>query len=201
MFDFSKYLEKDEKILYQGTPVPGKGDKSIGMLIFIIVFMAIVQGLLIWSVVTGAGDGANGVDLSFIIIFGVTLFFDGIAIYNIVYLKFFKKIAVKDDYFCITNKRALKYESKKNKLVYGYLVNYVHITCENEKGGYGDLYMQIDIKESDDAAETLAYVKDIMRNPNPENMPSIIFECIENPRNVRKIVKEARDKILESNNK
>jgi len=201
MFDFSKYLEEDEKILYEGRPVPGKGDKSIGGCIFIIVFVAIIQALLIWSLVYKVGDGAEGITLSYIIIFAVTLLFDALAVYNIAYLKFFKKRAVKDDYFCITNKRALKYESKKNMLVYGYLVNYVHITCENEKDGYGDLCMHIDIGESGDAAEDLAYVKDIMTNPNPENMPTMIFECIEKPRNVRKIVVEARDKILESNNK
>jgi len=201
MFDFNKYLEKDEVILYEGRPSPGKGDKSIGGCMFIIGFMAIVQALMIWSVITGTGDGANGIDITFIIIFGVTLLFDSLAVYNIVYLKFVKKRAVQDDYFCITNKRALKYESKKNKLVCGYLVNYAQIECLNMKSGFGDLYMQIDVKESGDAAEDLAYVKDIMLNPNQENMPTMIFECIENPRNVAKIAKEARDKLLESNNK
>ena len=196
MYNFEKHLEKDEKILYRGRPIPGKGDKSIGGCIFIILFMALMQGLMIWSVVTGTGDGADGINLSFIVIFGVTLLFDGIAFYNIFYLLFFKKKAVSDDYYCLTNKRAFKYESKKDKLVYGYLVNYEDMRCQNTKDGVGDVYMGIIMKESSSSEEDLIRVKDIMFNPNPENMPTMLFECVEKPRNVLKIAKENYEIII-----
>lgn len=200
MYDLKNHLDKDEKILYEDRPTPGKGDKSIGGCIFIVLFMALMQGLLIWSVVTGTGDGANGINLSFIIIFAVTLLFDAIAIYNIMYLSFFKKKSVSDDYYCLTNKRAFKYESKKDKLVYGYLVNYEDMRCLNIKDGYGDVYMGIIMKESNSPETDLAMVKDIMFNPNPQNMPMINFESVSKPNEVLKIAKLARDELLKSNN-
>lgn len=196
MYDFKKHLDDDEKILYEGRPVPGKGDTSIGGCLFIVIFMAIIQGIMIWSVITGTGDGAEGINLSFVVIFGGTLLFDAIAFYNIFYLLFFKKRAVSDDYYCLTNKRAFKYELKKDKLVYGYLVNYEEMKCLNRKDGYGDLYMGIIMKESSSPEKDMVKVKDIMFNPNPENMPTITFESITKPGEVLKIAKQAREEQL-----
>ena len=195
MFDFSKILDSDEKILYQGRPVVGKGDKSIGGSIFIILFMLVIQVLMIWSLVTGTGDGADGITPTFIIIFAATLLFDGIAIYNIIYLKFLKDKTVSDDYYCITNKRALKFESKKDKLVYGYLVNYDIIEIVNQKDNVGDISMHVEIKDNSFEAKNPEYVKDILMNPNPENMPTMIFECVENPKQVKKIIKDAQKEL------
>lgn len=88
----------------------------------------------------------------------------------------------------------MKYEAKKNKLVFGYLEYYDDIHCSNVTGNYGDLYMGIVMEEenNDSAIETLVNIKDILINPNPENMPVIIFESIKNPSKIMKLAKEAR---------
>lgn len=191
MYDFNQHLDVNETILYTSRPAIGKGDKSITGHLFIITFMAFMQILMILSLVYGWGDGGNGINFSFIIIFAVTLLFDGIAIYGIAYNKFIKKRAVADDYYCITNKRALKYESKKDKLVYGYLDTYQDIHTMNVKGGYGDLYMGIVMEESSDPKETLFNLKEAMLHPDPSNMPTITFECIYKPNKVKKIIEKA----------
>lgn len=197
MYNFRTHLDDGEEILWQGQAFPGKGAKNIGGLLFLIIFVLGIQLLMIWSVVTGTGDGANGIDLSFIIIFGVTLLFSGIGIYGIVYNLFLKKKLVADDFYCLTDKRVFKYESNKNKLVYGYLMYYEEIRCDNVENGYGDLYFGIVLEESSDSVQTAAELKSIMANPNPENMPFINFESIEKPASVRNIAKQARKKILD----
>lgn len=198
MYDFKSNLLEDEKIIYEGRPVPGTGSKNIGGPLFIIGFMALMQFLLIWSIVTKTGDGAYGINLSFIIIFLATLLFDVIAIYALLYDLFIKKKAVADDYYCLTNKRAFKYESKKDKLVFGYLINYDDIHCDSRKNGYGDLYMGIVYKETNDSKQDLNNIKDIILNKDPENMPWIIFECIEHPAKVSKLAKDARNELKKS---
>ncbi len=41
---------------------------STGGLIFLIIFLILIESLLIWSVITKTGDGANGINLTFMII-------------------------------------------------------------------------------------------------------------------------------------
>lgn len=195
MYSFKDYLEENEKILYEDRAYPGKGDKSIGALFFIIIFMLLIQSLMIWSIVTGTGDGANGIDLTFIIIFGVTLLFDGIAVYNIVYNLFLKEKMVADDFYCITNYRVMKYEEKKKKLIYGYLINYEDIKSHSNKGGYGDVVFSVIFKE-DDNKETAIKIKNIILHPNPKNRYMIEFESVKKPYEIIKIAKEAREKVL-----
>lgn len=195
MYDFNSNLIEDEKIIYEGRPVPGTGSKNIGGPLFIIGFITLMQFLLIWSVVTKTGDGAYGITPGFVIIFLVTLLFDAIAIYNLIYTLFIKKKAVADDYYCLTNKRALKYESKKDKLVFGYLINYEDIHYDSRKNGYGDLYMGIIYKETNDSIQDLNNIKDLLFNKDPKNMPWIIFESIEHPAQVGKLAKNARNEL------
>lgn len=201
MYDFQSKLLAGEKILYEGKPVPGKGEKNISGFIFLICLSLVFQVIMILSVVTKTGDGAEGVDLSFIIIFLTITLFLGLGIYGLVYNLFLKKKKVQDDFYCLTNMRAMKYESNKDKLVFGYLENYDEIHCDNVKDNYGDLYMSINMEKnsSGDAAQTLLNLKDAMMNPNPENMSFLNFESIENPRKVMKIAKEARKEIIEKN--
>lgn len=197
MYKFEQYLNSDEIILYQGRPVPGKGSKHVGGEIFIIVFTLIIQLLMIWSVVTKTGDGANGVDVSFVIIFSVTLLFSGIGIYSIIYKLFLKQKVVIDDYYYLTNERVFKYESKKDKLVYGYLINYEEIYSDSCKDGYGDVYFGIIMKESGDSEEDMSKLMDHLITPDSQNMPTIKFESIKSPREVVKIAKDARRKLVQ----
>lgn len=193
MNNFEQYLFPDEKILWQGRPVQGKGDKSVGGEIFVIIFVLLMQILLIWSVVYKVGDGADGVTLNFIIIFLATLVFDVICIQSILYKKIFKKYAVADDYYCLTNKRAIKYESKKDEICFGYLINYSHISSEFVKDGYGDLYMSV---EYDESIADESNLKDIVINNDKENMKNMHFESIKNPNEVKKIAKKAREELI-----
>jgi len=199
MYNFSSHLLADEKILYQGQPVPGKGGKGVGGLVFLICFALAIQIAMIWSVVTGTGDGANGINLSFIIIFLVATLFLGLGVYGLFYNLVLKKKQVADDFYCLTNMRAMKYEAKKNKLVFGYLAYYDDIHCSNVKDNFGDVYMGIvmDEESTDDASQTLSTLKDLMMNPNPENMPFLNFESIEHPYKVMNLAKEAKQNILQ----
>ena len=193
MYNFSSHLLANEKILYQGQPVPGKGSKSLGGILFLICFALFIQVALIWSVVTKTGDGANGVNLTFIIIFLTATEFLGFGIYGLLYNLVLKKKQVADDFYCLTNIRAMKYEAKKNKLVFGYLAYYDDIHCNNVKDNFGDVYMGVvaDEKSQNDIS-SLSVIKDLMMNPNPENMPLINFESIEDPYKVMNLVKEAK---------
>ena len=82
MYDFSSNLLENEEILYQGRPVPGKGSKSIGGLIFVICFSLVTQIILIWSVITKTGDGF---DMGFIVIFLAAAVFEYVGISGIYY--------------------------------------------------------------------------------------------------------------------
>lgn len=200
-FDFNSCLLKDEKILYQGRPTPDKGSKQVGGTLFLICFSLVFLGLLIWSLVTKTGDGAGGISIAYIVFFVLSLFFLAIGIYSLVYNLFLKKRMLSDDFYCLTNMRALKYESRKKKLVFGYLASYNNIVCENMKNNYGDLSMSIDISnEIDENNPDLLKLKDMMLNPNPENMPFIVFQSIKNPKAVREIAKNARDDVIKENN-
>lgn len=200
MIEFEKLLDNDEYILYQGKAVSGKGNKNIFGSIIIILFMSFIQFALIWSLVTGTGDGANGIGFDFIGIFIISLLFDGVAIYNIIYLLFIKDKAVNDDYFCITNKRVLKYEQNKVKLVYGYLINYESIEVINEKKQFGDVQMFGALKKSDNAKQDLMQIKNMLFDQDPTNMKMMILESIENPDMVVNIIKKAREELLKNNN-
>lgn len=190
MHDFSSNLLENEEILYQGRPVPGKGSKSIGGLIFVICFSLVTQIILIWSVITKTGDGF---DMGFIVIFLAAAVFEYIGISGIYYNLVKKKKEVADDFYCLTNMRAMKYEEKENKLVFGYLSHYDDIRCDNVKDNFGDVYMGIIIKEEkNDDLQKLSSIKDLMTNPDPLNMPFITFESIENPYRVMNLVQDAK---------
>lgn len=194
-YDFEKQLFKNEKIIYQGKPVPGSGSKDVGGLIFVLILTLLIQSLLIFSVVFKIGEGANGINLNFIIIFLVTLILDMFIVYGIVYKLFIKKKSIKDDFYCLTDRRALKYESKKDKLVYGYLANYDDIHCNSIKNGYGDVYMGIIYQETGDSKVDLSNIKKLSINPDIENMPFILFESIESPMKIAKLAREAREEL------
>ncbi len=47
--------------------------------------------------------------------------------------------------------------------------------------------------------DDLKTLKDLMTNPNPENMLQITFESIENPDYVLELIKDTRDNIVYNN--
>ena len=90
MYDFKKHLIENKTILYEGRPNPGKGAKEIAGALFIIVFFLLLIAALIWSVITKTGDGANGINLEFIILFLTMMFFLGIGTWSLIYDLFLK---------------------------------------------------------------------------------------------------------------
>lgn len=198
MYDFSQYLMEGEEILWSDRAVPGKGDKSIGGELFVIGFCLVCQILLIVSVVFGIGDGAGGMDIGFIIMFLAICLFEVICGYSIIYKKFLKHKQVADDFYCITTKRAFKYEANDDKLVYGFLERYDHVEASNCAGGYGDLVLSVVIDTGNDE-EDLKEFKRVMSEKDPTNMPQLLFESIKSPSSVGRIVKEQIAKIREEN--
>lgn len=191
MYNFEQHLLKNEKILYQGRSVPGKGGKNIGGLLFLVLFSLVVLILLMWKFFETRGAEWN-ISLGILII----LVFLGLGLYGLIYNVFLKRKRVADDFYCLTNQRVLKYESKKTKLVYGNLSTYEDIQCLNMKDNFGDVYFGIVLDEGNNDAQTLATLKELMVNPDPVNMPFIYFESIENPTQVMKLAEEARNKLL-----
>ncbi len=200
MFTFNDVLMENEKILYEGKPVPGKGGKAIGGVLAILAFVAVWCGLLIWSVVTKTGDGANGIDFTFIIMMLVGLAFGGLGIYVFIYNVFIKKKSIADDSYCLTTLRALKYESRTNKLSYGFLIKYGQIEVQNEKDGFGDVYMGIVAPDNLTEEQQLLFIKENLFNKKLDDMPTMMFESIERPYNVMKIATDARNNLISNTN-
>lgn len=197
MYNFETQLYKDEYILYQGQANPGKGNKNIGGLLFVLFFAFVMQLVMVNSIKLGLGDGARGITFDVIIIFLATLFFEFIAISGLAYNCFIKKKVVEGNFYCITNKRALKYERKKDKLLCGYLENYTDIKIYSEKKNVGDLHMQMEKMDgTGNNTEDLKLVKEIIFNKDEENMPYIIFESVENSKKVLTIIQTARAELI-----
>ena len=186
MYEFEKDLMPGETILYKGKPVPGKSEKNVGGLLVFVILCILFLVLLVWSVVNNVGDGANIMNV--IPFFLVLIFMCGIGIYQIIYNVFLKNNKIKDEYYCITNLRVMKYDQKKNELVSGHIENYDLVFIDNKKGKYGDLCMQKDMSKQELTMETIM-------QQDPEDMTCIIFSSIENPERVKKIFKEASKKL------
>lgn len=202
MYNFEEHLLENEKILYQGRPVPGKGGKGVLGFIFIILFCLIIQGILIWSIVFKVGDGANGLSPTYIMVSLILLVIIGIAIREIYYDLFKKKKDIADEFYCITNLRVLKYKEKDNNLVFGYLDKYDSISYGSVKDGFGDVYFEPLIEE-DEKPKNIVELKKFMnciKTKNYNGTPYIVFASIEKPFEVIKLAIDARDNILQDNN-
>ena len=196
MFDFNQILMANEKILYEGKPTPGKGHKGIAGILGLFAFVFIWCGILIWSVVTQTGDGENGIDGTFIIMFLAGLLFGAVGVYAFIYNVILKKKRVADDIFCLTNMRALKYETTTQKLTSGYLIKYNQIEVQNFKDGFGDVYMGIVAPDNLTDEQQMIFLKENIFNKNENDMPNMIFECVENPYSIAKIAQQCHEELL-----
>ena len=185
MYDFKQHLLECEEILYEGIPYPNKGRKNLVGLLFSLIFMVTAKLLL------------NYYNMLDILSIAIILFIDAVIINSIVYVLFFKKYTVKDDCYCLTNKRALKYEKRKDKLTCGYLVNYGKIYTIHKRDNYGDVYMEIVYRETGDRVIDALELKDLITSSNSRNMPFMKFECIEDPDKVVSIAIEAKKALNE----
>lgn len=193
MYNFEKHLQENEVILYQSRAVPGKGGKAVGGSLFLIIFSLFINGCLVYSFLSN-NNFENGI-FGFIIVFLIVSVFFILGVYNLIYNFFLKKKQVSDDFYCLTNIRVFKYESKIDKLVFGYIANYEQIYCSNVKDNFGNLHMEIIMENNDNTLQNINTLKELLTNPDPENMPFIIFESIENPNYVMNLIVEAKEKL------
>lgn len=196
MFNFNQVLMANEQIIYEGKPTPGKGGKGILGILIILAFVALWCGLLIWSVKTGTGDGADGITIEFIIMMLAGILLGVLAIYMFIYNFFIKKKAVADDIYCLTNMRALKYEFKDQKLSCGFLIKYGQIEVQNEKDNFGDVYMGIVAPDNLTEDEQLLFLKETLLNKKIDDMANMLFECVENPYAIMQQAIAARNQLL-----
>ena len=203
MYDFNKHLEQDEEILWTGQGRGGGNSKSIiGELIALAMMGFFFMFLLADSIVTVElaepfdDIGIPGVFWNFgtlipLVLLGLLML---LMVWSIVYKLFLKKKVVVNNFYCITNKRLLKYDAKKEELVCGYIVNYGLISCFNEADGHGDIQVQINARQQmgsdvDNLSDAID-LKNMIMHPNKENMPTMLFESVENPRELVKLIKK-----------
>ena len=186
MYDFSKELDPNEEILYQGSPAMGKGSNHIIKSLILLTFSLLGQALMIWNICVKIGDGEYEINTSFIFIFLAFLLFGLLALYSFaqsLWMKISKKTNI---YYCVTNQRVLEYRVKKDKLIYGYIENFDFI--KPESGKYGDVHMYIKCGKNIGFFQLMKVLK-----ANPRFV--MLLRNIENPVEVANIIKEAKCKI------
>lgn len=187
MYDFSEYLDKDEKILIKGKSYPEKNAAKLAPIIIILI-------LFIISLIYIIKEDPYNIDLIFTIGFFIAIIFIG-AIYEI----FVAPKNIKDNYFCVTNERILIYDKKSDYFAYGYLENYDVVEAIENSPGYGDisLYNSPEIKKNiiDNAVVQAKHLQDLAE-PNSENMPHIFLASIKNPKKVEKIILKAQKELM-----
>ena len=191
MYEFEKDLILGETILYEGKPVPDKVKKNVVGLLFATIICIFFVIFLIMLKIEKVGYAANNDIVSIFketMLLLVSTTIGVLCIRQIIYNVFLKNNKIKDEYYCITNLRVMKYNKKKNELVFGYIENYDLVGIENENDIYGDLFMQKDMSKHD------LTIGSIMQQ-NPEDMTCIIFSSIENPEHVKEIFKGAAKKL------
>lgn len=195
MYDFSKYLEKDEKILYTCEAVPGKGSKENGAMVVAILIVLALEISIAWGLLYE--PKSIKLEIAVTIAFFIPLILLQIlCVKQIVYVNFKKDKELAGVSYCITTARAMRYDAKKDNLTCGYLDHYDTFEILCEKNGYGDIFMAIDLsaQASSDVTESKARkaIKILKKANNPKNRTNIKFESIKQPEEVIKIAKKAK---------
>ena len=102
------------------------------------------------------------------------------------------KIA-KENLYCMTNFRVLQYNTKENKLYYGYLARFSIIEIFNENNGYGDVSFSVNLKTETGDKFSLKEIKKLSKDRT--NMLEITFLCIKDPKEIVKLAEAAREKL------
>lgn len=194
MYDFSSKLLGEEKILWQGQAVPGKGDRSIGGL---IVYLVVCLGM--WALFLLPADYEWKGELGWWIMFFIMGLFVFIGIYCICNQLWLKDKHIKGRSYCLTNMRAMSYDSKKDALLIGYLENFDIIMTDNVAGGYGDLVFSRDFDKGtlDSREAGLNFAKAVVQR-DFNNIHTISFSSIQHPGKVKKMAKEAKKELMQS---
>src|SRR5574344_455266 len=183
MYDFNKNLEINEHIVYEGKKYSEQNKKVIYVCLALFAFSIILVIIRTNQVLDNADIGFEKlfstyclpltIDISFSIFLFIKIISDIIKVKN----------SSSDKFYCITDKRILYYDRIQQSFKSGYLINYDNIKYNKFDNNRGDITM-------------------IMSHPtvgDTTNSPCIVFEDIDNPENVRKIIEKYRSKNL--NNK
>ena len=188
MYDFTKHLEPDEKILYQCKAVPKSSITSS----FIFLLLMIVMILL--EIITYFIFIEYHKNIVILIMFIILLFFNILFATGFIYNLFINRSKAKNCFYCLTNKRVFRYNLKKNKLIYGYLIDYADIRIHNVSHNCGDIYMGVILSSTSDVKTDLVNLATVLSDS--KNKPYICFSCIENPEYVLSLIRSARADLL-----
>lgn len=196
MYNFSCLLNSDEDILWKGKPNFPKKRKSIAGEIFLILFTVFVQIIMICSVVFKVGDGAGGINFSFIVIFLTISIFGILGVYGILNKLLLEKKLCRDDKYYITNKRIMIYKGKKDEVWYGYIINYHIIEVEEVEKGCGDLILSVMHLDDD---EGLRKIINNVKHFDTTNLMNIHLISVDNVYEVRNMISKQRQLLINSN--
>lgn len=168
MYDFSKMLGENEKILWQGKPNLGKGSKNVGGEIFGIIFV------LIFAIIFISQSIPIFIGCNIILI---------ILVYSIIFKLFLRDKKINGEFYCITNYRIMQFNSNTNDLIQAQLIDFNIVYCDNVKDEYGDFIIMKKSYENDNVIDS---INGIINSKN-----SFSFQAIENPEKVKDITKKA----------
>ena len=180
MHDFEQYLEEDEQILYVSAKKNMHLKKMINMiyraviLVVVYIFIFYRQFFVLKLIIMT------------IIVVVASLIIDKSS-------EFFKyKIAKsKQVHYCLTNKRAFRYDEHINELEYGYLKNYSKVSVNNVLQNIGTVIMEVDYSRNgeNDLIQAQVIKQQLDEYPNKEDMHRMIFENIKDPEYVAALIR------------
>ena len=184
MFDFNTVLTDNETIIYQGKPIPGKGKFNIKKTLSALLFLIFIE---IAILITQENIFDNLLFIIIILIFILAL------LQAMKYNTIIRNKIAKENLYCMTNFRVLQYNTKENKLYYGYLARFSIIEIFNENNGYGDVSFSVNLKTETGDKFSLKKIKKLSKDRT--NMLEITFLCIKDPKEIVKLAEAAREKL------
>lgn len=189
--EFDSYIGQDENILWQGKGVPSKSGKGIvAMLIIILFAVAVIMAVaLSWN--NGKNDTITG-----IIFILIALVFVGLGGYTIIYNTFIKSKKVKSLMYCLTDKKAMIYDTESGVMKKGYLDKFAEFRVDNFKNNYGDVYMGIVYQPTDNSGNDVKNLATLVFKQDTEDMNVIVFQSVQSPYDVLRKAKEANQNLV-----
>jgi hypothetical protein len=165
--EFLKKLEKDEKLLFYGVSDVSKTSKQFGRILLLMIVLIIFWIVFILGLKEDNQNFFNVLgNITMVMVF---IFLTLCLLYGFVYNVFLKYKNKGNEYF-VTSKRIALYDSKNGFMIRN-IFDIEHIGIVREKNNYGDITFHF---RSNSVLEQL-------KN-------NFIFEGIENPRTIVKII-------------
>lgn len=180
MYNYEKELIKGEKIIYQGKSVVGRGGTKLPFLIImLIIFIGLFIYLNVFLFELSKGAFFQTLGINIILLLSIV-----IIIYMIIDHEILKKHRIKNDTFCITDRRVILHDYKTDNTTYGYLDKFNVIHTDYVKDNCGDIRLTYKDEENNLIEMQYAY-----EETNPEKL-ILILEQVENVEEVVTILNE-----------